>query len=302
MQEHPTQLRDIEKKLPLRVLSQADWEHWITKGYVIVRNAVKEDQVKPLVDLLFEFDEKDPDDPSSWYSKERRSHPRAELNNAGMVEIYNHQLLWNNRMSQRVYDTFVDLWDRTDLWVSIDRANLTPPVKDKNISPNGFIHWDVDTKIRPFPIFMQGILSLLPQGEDVGGLQLMPYLFECFEEWEKTQPDDRDGFYPDTTGIISINPELNPGDLIVFNSLVAHGVRPNLSEGKFRAAQYITMTPADFQNEHMRQDRLRMWSQMEPPNRPGCPGDPRLWEKKRYNVAELTDLGEKILGLKNWHN
>ena len=43
---HPTaahldiQLKDIRKRLPLRVLSEADWQHWITKGYVIVRQAV----------------------------------------------------------------------------------------------------------------------------------------------------------------------------------------------------------------------------------------------------------------------
>jgi hypothetical protein len=43
---HPTskggdiQLKDIRKKLPERVLSRADWQHWKTNGYVIVRQAV----------------------------------------------------------------------------------------------------------------------------------------------------------------------------------------------------------------------------------------------------------------------
>ena len=31
------QLKDIKKRLPLRVLSPADWEHWTTNGYVIVQ-------------------------------------------------------------------------------------------------------------------------------------------------------------------------------------------------------------------------------------------------------------------------
>jgi predicted acyl esterase len=35
-----TPLRDIQKTLPLRVLSAEDWRHWTTKGYVIVRQAV----------------------------------------------------------------------------------------------------------------------------------------------------------------------------------------------------------------------------------------------------------------------
>ena len=35
-----TQLRDIVKMLPLRVLSPTDWQHWTTWGYVLVKTAV----------------------------------------------------------------------------------------------------------------------------------------------------------------------------------------------------------------------------------------------------------------------
>ena len=62
-QKISTQLKDIQKTLPLRVLSEADWEHWQTKGYVIVRNAVDQDHVQRLKDLLWQFDEKDPERP-----------------------------------------------------------------------------------------------------------------------------------------------------------------------------------------------------------------------------------------------
>ena len=33
-----------------------------------------------------------------------------ELAGTGMVEVYNHQYLWNNRQYQKVYDAFVDIW------------------------------------------------------------------------------------------------------------------------------------------------------------------------------------------------
>ena len=184
---HPTskggdvQLKDIEKKLPLRVLSQADWQHWTTNGYVIVRQAVPAANVERLVGLLWAFDEKDPDDPSTWYAPQRRDHKMKELNNTGMLEIYNHQYLWDNRQEQRVYDIFVDIWDREDLWVTIDRANLNPPRKVKG-NPNGFIHWDVDTSIRPLPIGVQGVLSLKKQDGDVGGFQCVPELFSNFDD------------------------------------------------------------------------------------------------------------------------
>ena len=107
---HPTAsagavpLKDIRKTLPLRVLTPADWDHWISRGYVILRQAVPAANVDRLVDVLWAFDEKDPDDPATWYAPQRRDHKMAELNNAGMLEIYNHQTLWDNRMAPRVYD------------------------------------------------------------------------------------------------------------------------------------------------------------------------------------------------------
>jgi len=169
-----TQLKDIEKTLPLRVLSPEDWQHWVTRGYVIVRQAVPRENVERLVDLLWAFDEKDPNDPSTWYAPQRREHKMKELNNTGMLEIYNHQYLWDNRMEPRVYDAFVDIWDREDLWVTIDRANLNAPKKNPG-NPNGFIHWDADTSIRPLPIGVQGVLSLKKQDGDVGGFPIADF-------------------------------------------------------------------------------------------------------------------------------
>lgn len=294
------QLKDIKKTRPLRVLSAADWQHWITKGYVILRNAISAEQAARTAELLWEFDEKDPNDPSTWYAPQRRPHVRPELNNAGMIEIYNHQLLWNNRTAPRIYDAFVDIWDREDLWVAIDRANLNPPKKDKSGNPDGFIHWDVDTKQRPLPIGVQGVLSLKPQTKATGGFQCVPYLFEHFEEWVKTQPEDRNPIMPDMTGLDRENVDLNPGDLMIFNSLLAHGVRPNFSDDQVRMAQYVSMFPANDDDAADRAERIRLWRERDFPKRPDFPGDPRDWEKNNTTTATLSELGEKLLGLTDW--
>lgn len=295
-----TQLKDIQKKLPLRVLSESDWQHWITKGYVIVRGAVPIENAERLAALLWEFDEKDPTDPSTWYAPQRRAHVRKELNNAGMVEIYNHQYLWDNRMEQRVYDAFVDIWDREDLWTTIDRANLNVPKKDTSGNPDGFIHWDVDTNLNPPPIGVQGVLSLKVQNDQTGGFQSVPELFSGFDEWVKTQPKDRNPLMPDMTGMTRENIDLEPGDLMIFNSLLAHGVRPNFSKNMVRMAQYISMHPAEYEDEAERTERVRLWKDMEPPARPDFPGDPRDWEKTNAETAKLTELGEKLLGSRPW--
>lgn len=307
--DHPTSSRattplaEIRKTKPLRVLSEEDFAHWQKRGYVIVRNAVPQENVEVLKEFLWKFEEKDPNDKSTWDVAARRAHPDAKVNNTGMVEVYNHQLLWNNRMVPRVYDAFVDIWDMEDLWVSIDRANLNTPNKGKRASA-GFIHWDADTSLEPKPISVQGVLSLVHQdGGDIGGFQCIPWLFEHFDEWVETQPADRDPHHPDMTGIEDKleKLELFPGDLMIFNSLLAHGVAPNTSDDKVRMAQYISMFPAGETNLVEREERIRSWREHEPPARAGFVGDPREWEKKHGDTARLTALGEKLLGLKSWN-
>jgi ectoine hydroxylase-related dioxygenase (phytanoyl-CoA dioxygenase family) len=153
---------------------------------------------------------------------------------------------------------------------------------------------------RPFPIGVQGVLSIKEQDIETGGFQAVPYLFQNFEEWVKTQPEDRDPICPDMTGLSRQNVDLSPGDLLIFNSLLAHGVRPNHSENRVRMAQYISMYPANQHNEEERKERVRLWNDIEPPARPDFPGDPRDWEKRSYGRAYLNPLGKKLLGLDLW--
>lgn len=308
--DHPTssrattQLSEIRKKLPLRVLTEAEFAGWQRRGFVVVRNAVPAENVERLKDLLWKFEEKDPDDPSTWNTESRREYSDKNVSNLGFVEIYNHQLLWDNRMHQRLYDAFVDIWDMEDLWVSIDRANLNTPNKGKRGS-TGFIHWDADTSRDPLPVAVQGVLSLVHQdGGEMGGFQCVPWLFEHFDEWKKAQPEDRDPHHPDMTVIEDKleTVELLPGDLMIFNSLLAHGIAPNRSEDQVRMAQYISMFPADEGDLVEREARIRSWRERVPPARAGYVGDPREWEKKHGETAKLTPLGEKLLGLKSWNN
>ncbi len=293
-------LKDIQKRLPLRVLSDDDRRHWTTWGFVIVPHAVPPDHLARLKTLLWEFQEMDPSDPLTWDKAQLRDNPMTELNNSGMVEIYNHQFLWDNRQYPRVYNAFVDVWDREDLWVTIDRANLNPP--NRGIRPfHGFIHWDSDTSRVPLPVNVQGVLSLVDTDPEVGGFQCVPELFRTFEEWIATQPRDRNPFYPDTTGFQIQFIPLKAGDLLIWNTLLAHGIKPNTSSNRVRMAQYISMYPADENNSQVREMRIRCWRDREPPKGFAFPGDPREWEKKRYPRAELSQLGESLLGLRPWN-
>lgn len=282
---------------PLRVLSETDWKNWNEKGYVLIRNVVPQKNIDNLVNTIWEFEEKDPTDPGTWYKPPRREIEMKELKNSGMVEMYHHQHLWDNRQYPKIYDIFVDIWGTEKLWISIDRCNLNFPMKVEDFK--GFIHWDIDTSDPDRRNNVQGVLSLSDTTKETGGFQCVPELFRNFDEWVQTQPNDRDPFKPDITGFDVEQIETRAGDLIIWNSMLAHGIRPNHSN-RPRIAQYIAMIPAQEENEALREWRIQSWRERIPPDGYAFPGDPRIWEQTRYPQAELTELGEKLLGLKVW--
>ena len=289
---------DGEPVAPLRVLSEEDWQFWKHNGYIVIKQAVPKEQAQRLADFLWEFEEKDPDDPATWYAPPRAEIQMKELTNSGMVELYNHQYEWDNRQTGRVYDAFVDIWGTDKLWVTIDRANLNFPVRPGH-EFKGFIHWDYDPETRPQNV--QGVLALADQtDENMGGFQCIPELYRTYDTWKLTQPKERNRFQPDTTGFELVKVKMEAGDLLIFNSTQPHGIRPNHSEDKVRIAQYISMMPAEEDNEALRQWRINSWQNRQAPEGYAFPGDPRHWEKEREKTAELSELGKKLLGLETW--
>ena len=293
-------LNDRSKQKPLRVLSEEDWQFWIHNGYIVIKNAVPAEQAKQTADFLWEFDEKDPDDRNTWYAPPRAEMQMKELTGTGMVEVYNHQYLWDNRQTQKVYDAFVDVWGTEKLWVTIDRANLNFPLQP-GVDKKGFIHWDYDPETRPQNV--QGVLALADQDdENMGGFQCIPWLYREYDSWKLTQPEDRDHFQPDISDLEDkiVKVKMNAGDLLIFNSTEPHGIRPNKSEDKVRIAQYISMMPAEEDNKALKEWRVNSWKNRVAPEGYAFPGDPRKWEQTKYETAKLTSLGKKLLGLENW--
>lgn len=291
-------LNDRSNGEPLRVLSEEDWQFWKHNGYIVVRNAVPKEQAARLASFLWEFEEKDPQDPATWYAPPRAEMQMKELTNTGMVEVYNHQYLWDNRQFPKVHQAFADIWGTEKLWVTIDRANLNLPMRP-GFEYKGFIHWDYDPETKPENV--QGVLALADQtDENMGGFQCIPELFRTYDTWKLTQPDNRDHFKPDTTGFDIVKVKMEAGDLLIFNSLLAHGIRANQSGNKVRLAQYISMMPAEEDNEPLRQWRINSWKNRIAPEGYAFPGDPRNWEQTKYSTAVLSDLGKKLLGLEKW--
>lgn len=293
-------LNDRSNNIPLRSLSEEDWNFWITNGYIIIKNAISKNEALETSNFLWEFEDKKKDDHTTWYTKERAEMKMKELAGTGMVEVYNNQFLWNNRQKKKIYDAFVDIWGTEKLWVTIDRANLNFPIKE-GFKYNSFIHWDYDPDTKPQNI--QGVLALCDQTDtNMGGFQCIPWLFRNYESWKKTQKKDRNKFQPDISGIEDkiVKVPLKAGDLLIFHSSQPHGIRPNLSKNKVRVAQYISMMPAEEENKSLKEWRINSWKNRIAPEGYAFPGDPRNWEQKKYKTAKLNSLGKKLLGQNKW--
>ena len=272
-----------------------------SKGYIVIKNAIPKKQAEDTANFLWKFEEKNPKDVSTWYSEPRAEMQMKELAGTGMVEVYNNQYLWDNRQTQKVYDAFVDIWGTEKLWVTIDRANLNFPIR-KGFEYKGFIHWDYDPETKPQNV--QGVIALSDQTDlNMGGFQCIPWLFQNYDSWKLSQPEDRNRFQPDISGIKNYIEKvaMEAGDLLIFNSLLPHGIRPNLSKDKVRIAQYISMMPAEEDNKLLKQWRINSWKNRIAPEGYAFPGDPRNWEQKKYGTAKLSSLGEKLLGKTSWN-
>lgn len=291
-------LNDRSNGKPLQLLTEEQWDFWITNGYIVIKDAVPKEMAKATADFLWEFEEKDPKDPDTWYTEPRAEMKMKELTNTGMVEVYNNQALWNNRQFPKIHKAFADIWGTEKLWVTIDRANLNFPLRP-GFEYKGFIHWDYDPETKPQNV--QGVLALADQDdENMGGFQCIPELFRTYDTWKLTQPEDRNHFKPDTTGFEPVKVKMNAGDLLIFNSSQPHGIRANRSKDKVRIAQYIAMMPAQEDDESLRQWRINSWKNRIAPEGYAFPGDPRNYEQTKYDTAELSPLGRKLLGLDKW--
>lgn len=264
-------------------------------GYIVVPGVLPKENLQAVLDDLWRHTGADPNDPESWYKP-------GLVAPTGMVEMYHYQSMWNNRQHPRVHEVFSEVYGTPKLWVSLDRANLKPPADPRHPEHDhkGFIHWDTDTTKYPdIPFRVQGVLALTDTDESQGGFQCVPELYRDLSRWIARQPDDRNPRKPDLTGYTITRVAMQAGDLVIWSTLMPHGNGHNTSN-RPRLAQYLTMAPAQEDNEEYRQARIRCWEERRPPPGKAFPGDPRQIEERTGQPAHLTPLGRKLLGLDRW--
>jgi hypothetical protein len=273
----------------------AEWRDQIsTFGYVIVHDVVPKENLDAVIADLWKHTGASPDDPDSWYRPDI-------IRTNGMVEMYQYQSMWDNRQNPRLYDVFRAIHGVDELWVSLDRVGLKPPVNPDHpeYDHRGMIHWDTDMAEYPdIPFRVQGVLALADTESDMGGFQCIPETYQNLREFLKTQTAEQiSSKNPDYTGYQISRPRLAAGDLLVWTTQLLHGNGHNTS-GKPRFAQYISMNPVG--DDEQRRQRVAAWEGNTHPSGRPFPGDSRRIEEQRGEPARLTALGRKLLGVDPW--
>ncbi len=279
----------------MAVLSQGDLNFWEEHGYLVVPNVVPQRQLDAVVGALWNFLDMRPRVPETWYSLPPwHSKP-------GMVELYHHQALWDNRQHPNVHQIFSEIHGTEELWVSLDRVNMNPPVQEKD-AYSGFIHWDFDPTSWPIPLRVQGVLCLEETTVKQGGFQCVPRSHKRVQEILAWQAPGQNLRNPDIGNTAIVPVPGQPGDLVIWHMALLHGNGPNHTD-RPRLAQYITMSPAQPAAVRLRQSRVHAWRRRLPmgymtPR--AFPADIRRIDELQPHPAHLTTLGRKLVGVDLW--
>ena len=222
------------------VLTDADLTHWDEHGYVVVRDAVSKEDCAAAAAAVWEYLQMDRDDASTWY--------RAHDGKQGiMVQLFQNAALEKNRQSERIRRAYEQLWGRSDLWVSTDRAGFNPPETPTWRFPGPRLHWDVSLK-QPIPFGTQGILYLTDTLPEQGALTLVPGFHRRVGNWLAELPDSVKPREADLYSLGAVAIGGHAGDFIIWHQALPHGSSANRTT-KPRIVQYINWQPAEPQTE-----------------------------------------------------
>lgn len=171
--------------------------------------------------------------------------------------VGHEQFAWDIRTEPGVVDVFANIWGTPELTCSFDAVNISFPLKDMPaVHKQPWPHVD-QSPLKTYKHCVQGIVNLLPNGVDDGGLMVLDGSAALFDEyfasrspppegyptadWWPHQDDAVDWFM--SRGCKWIKVEAGPGDVILWDSRTVHyGVYAKGSQPRF--ATYVCYKPA----------------------------------------------------------
>ncbi|KAJ0336040.1 hypothetical protein COL26b_012697 [Colletotrichum chrysophilum] len=231
------------------------------KGFCVIKGAIPKDRANDYQhkahDWLLSFGKGlKLDDPQTW------TESNFPLTNK--IRVYHgycvahERFMWDARMEPVVLDAFSRLWGTDELLVSFDCLNITLPNRPDLPARKAWEHIDQSPMKRGVHC-VQGIINLLPNGPEDGGLVVYPGSHKLNDEFFDTHPDV--ALLPNNKDVYLFSKEelawfenrgLRPhkvcadvGDLIMWDSRVIHyGSDPTPLGNTIRTAIYATYQPA----------------------------------------------------------
>ena len=196
---------------------------------------------------------------------------------------------------------FFDLWGTEKLSTTIDRVNMNLS-NQSGWDFSGFLLWGVELDQLLATRNIQGVLSLNDNDTGMGGLQIIPTLFKQLESWLEGQPKGRSRMLEEKVDFEVINVPSKAGDLVIWDTRMAHGTSPNRSTVP-RFAQYLSMCPAEPEHAELLEIRLASFANQTRPEKSGNKISGTAGFRKESDFcpkAELTELGKRLLGAEPW--
>jgi len=291
-----------------------EWaQHLKEHGWAVVKGVVSKEKCEQFYGGMWDFMARfgtgiDRNDRATW--KDENWPPALH---GGLMHGYgvgHEQFVWDARSEEGIINIFAKLWNTEEILVSFDGINLTRP----HLPPVAPWHHTDQSGYTVGFACSQGILNLLPNGPDDGGLLVLDKSHLKHEQFFKTHPNrlspvdfckirgDDLNFYADCE---EIKVCAEPGDFILFDSrTIHHSCGPK--GDNVRAAMYICMAPASFATpDQIRAKKEILKNRGMTAHWPYKVTDPKPNADDRKplhpNLPVLSERAQKLAGILPYH-
>jgi ectoine hydroxylase-related dioxygenase (phytanoyl-CoA dioxygenase family) len=218
------------KSIEQDVLSKEDIDFWNQNGYVIIKNAVSQEDCIAACQAIWNYLQMDEYNSESWYNN-------SNAVQGIMVPLYRNAAIDKNRNAPKIRKAFEQLWGQNGLIVTTDKCGFNPPQTNHFTYRGTGLHWDVSLAT-PIPFGTQGILYLTDTAANQGALTLIPSFHKTIETWLTSLPKHSNPREADLSCFAKISIAASAGDFIIWNHKLPHSSSPN-NAALPRLVQYI---------------------------------------------------------------
>ncbi|GFZ49267.1 hypothetical protein JCM24511_07386 [Saitozyma sp. JCM 24511] len=244
-------------------------------GYVVVPGVLPADKALNYADKAYGWVEDfglgyKRDDPSTRTLDKLHFFAKGGLTNR--YGVAHEQFIWDIKQEPALIEKFEQIWGTKELLVSFDGMNVSIPVIGRSEDDDVFKPWaHVDqSPLIPDLYCVQGIMNLVPNGPDDGGLMVLKgsaalysQLFDAFDDvkpergWNKIDrhnhtPEQLQWFYDNGCEWHKVCAQ--PGDLLLWDSRTVHyGATPSAQSDRVAVLPSLTWQTAAT-NRPSRQD------------------------------------------------